>query len=60
MTNPIVAKIAALWDEHIHDVFMFPSDETLRAFFRREGYSDAAINDALDTWWSDDYLTNLL
>lgn len=60
MSNPIVTKIANLWEEHIHDVFMFPSDETLRDFFRRQGYSDDAISEALDSWWSDDYLTGPL
>lgn len=59
MNNPIVTKIAALWDEHIQDVFMFPSDETLRDFFSRQGYSAEAIDEALDSWWSDDYLTDL-
>lgn len=59
MTNPIVAKIQALWDEHITNVYMFPSDETLRAFFRRDGYSEDAIDEAIDLWWDDADLTNL-
>lgn len=60
MTNPIVTKIQALWDEHITNVYMFPSDETLRAFFHREGYSDVAIDEALDMWWDEGYLPDLL
>ena len=60
MTNPIVTKIHALWDEHITNVCLFPSDETLRAFFRRQGYCDEAIDEAFDIWWGEGYLPNLL
>lgn len=60
MTNPIVAKIEAFWQEHQSDVFMFPNDDTFRAFFRREGYSDAAIDEALEIWWSEEYLPRSL
>ena len=45
MTNPIVAKIQALWDEHITNVYMFPSDE--------------AIDEAFDIWWDEGYLPDL-
>lgn len=60
MTNPIVTKIQALWDEHITNVYMFPSDGTLRAFFRKSGYSDEAIDEAFDIWWDEGYLPDLL
>lgn len=60
MTNPIVAKIQALWDEHITNVYIFPSDETLRAFFRKLGYSDESIDEAFDIWWDEGYLPDLL
>ena len=60
MTNPIVAKIQALWDEHTTGVRLFPSVQQLRAFFRREGHSDEAIDEAFDIWWDEGYLPDLL
>ena len=62
MTNShsaIITEIEKIWDDHIHDVFVFPSDATLERFFVAGGWDRTTVREAIDLWWDDSHLTNL-
>ena len=63
MTNShsvIITEIEKIWDDHIHDVFVFPSDETLEQFFVAGGWDRTTAREAIAMWWELEVLTNVL
>ena len=62
MTNShstIIAEIEHIWNDHIHDVFVFPSNETLERFFVEGGWDRTTVREAIVMWWDVSHLTNL-